>query len=297
MVLEDQNPFPVGIAHAGTNWRSSFFSFPLETLDRAAHHLLLSQALLWISPFGESHLQAPPAALSGTQIPITLTLQLANDRFMPGLRAVLPLLPQTSLVPGSLQGPWEYNAEGNQLIWNGSLSPSEKISLKAILQLAENIPAETILPLKAYLYDSQGLVVVAESPLQIGVPWLRLWGNSSLPEAAVGETNFYTFTLRNDGVISSATSLTITIPNGLRLITDTLSSTSGLLSVQGNEIRWNGDIQPQTSVVIQYKAEIITHKEGIKLATSALAVNAYVRKKAWATVWIPAKYYYPLIMK
>jgi uncharacterized repeat protein (TIGR01451 family) len=297
VVLEDQNPFPVGVSHAGSHWRSSFFSFPLETLDRAAHHILLSQALLWISPFGESRLQAPPAALSGAQVPITLTLQLAHDQFVPGLRAVLPLLPQTSLVPASLQGPWEYDAAGNQLTWNGSLAPGEKISLKAVLQLAENIPPQTILPLQAYLSDIQGLVVVAETPLHIGVPWLRLWGRSNLQEATAGETNSYTFTLRNDGVIASTTALTMTIPTGMRLITETLSATSGQFTLQGNEIRWNGDVQPQTSLVIQYNADIITPKEGSKLATSALAVNASMRKKAWVTVWVPARYYYPLIMK
>ncbi len=60
VILEDQNPFPVGVAHSEKNWRSSFFSFPLENLDNQAHHTLLSQSLLWISPFGESWLEAPP---------------------------------------------------------------------------------------------------------------------------------------------------------------------------------------------------------------------------------------------
>lgn len=296
-VLEDQNPFPVGIAQAGRNWRSSFFSFPLETLDEAAHHLLLSQALLWISPFGESTLQAPPAAVSGSQIPISLTLQIAHDQPMTGLRARLPLPPQTSLVPGSLQGPWEYDAAGNQLTWSGSLLPSEKISLSAVLQLPDNIPSRTILPLKAYLSDSRGLVIVAEAPVQMNVPWLRLWGGASLQEAKTGATILYTYTLRNDGVIASATALTLTIPGGMSLITNTLSASGGIASVQGNRIYWNGEIPPQTSRVIRYTARISTPRVGIQLATSALAMDAYVRKKAWILVLVPARYYYPLIIK
>jgi hypothetical protein len=83
----------------------------------------------------------------------------------------------------------------------------------------------------------------------------------------------------------------------MSLISDTLSTTSELPSVQGNQIFWKGNILPQTSVVIRYAARVNTPKIGIKLSTSALAVDAYVQRKTWCSVLVPARYYYPLIMK
>ena len=297
VILEDQNPFPVGVAHTENNWRSSFFSFPLETLDDAAHHILLSQVLLWISPFGESRLAAPPAAVSGGQIPITLTLQLANNQAMFGLRAELPLLPQTSLVKGSLQGPWKFEPSNNSLVWEGDLSPGEIITLSGVLQLAQNLPAKSNLPIKANLYDSKGLVIVAETPVQIEVPWLRLLGDFNPKEAEMGETTVYTLELRNDGVISSSTFLTVTIPTGISLISDTLTATQGIISTRASTIQWSGEIPPQSGVFIGYSARINPAHPGIRLATSALAADLYSRKKAWFVVRVPARYYFPFIMR
>lgn len=297
VVLEDQNPFPVGVVRQGSNWRTSFFSFPLETLDDSAHHILLSQALLWISPFGESRLEAPPAVESGGQVPITLTLQLANDLPMPDLRAELPLLPQTSLVPGSLQGSWQFDSLSNKLVWNGDLTPGEKIVLRAVLQLAENLPAKAILPLKARLYDSKGILVVAEAPIQIDVPWLTLQGDYSAKEAEIGDTIAYTLTLRNAGVVSDSTTLTVTIPTGISLITETVTATQGSFTIGQSILQWSGEIQPQTSIFFYYRGRINPLHPGIQLAISALAADLFSRKKVWFVVNVPAQYYFPYITR
>ncbi len=297
VILEDQNPFPVGVAHSEKNWRSSFFSFPLENLDNQAHHTLLSQSLLWISPLGESWLEAPPAAASGSQVPITLTLALANAQPMPGLRAEISLLPQTSLVPGSLQGNWEYDPVKNSLVWNGSLSPGEKIILKADLQLAENIPTKTTLPLLARLYDSQGILAVAESPIQIGVPWLSLYGDYSAKEVYLGDTVAYTMTLRNEGVISDAVVLTITLPVGISVLPGSIQAAQGNITSSQSLIQWTGEIQPHTQVLVYFSGSALPDYPGTRLAASALAVDPYSRRKAWFTVTVFAQYYFPLITR
>ena len=295
VILEDQNPFPVGIARSETNWRSSFFSFPLENLDQSANHTLLSQTLLWISPFGESWLDAPPAAASGSQVPITLTLQLANDQNMSGLRAEIDFLPQTSLVPGSLQGDWLYAPGQNSLVWTGSLSPGERIVLKAALQLAEDIPQSTILPLSAKLSDNQGLLAVAERPIQVGVPWLQLQGDNFPTQAHLGDTLAYTLTLTNAGVISDSVVMTVTLPANFQLLPGSLQSTQGSLTSSGGFIQWEGLIQPHTQVLINYSGYAVSDYPGLTLSTSALAVDPYTRRKTWLVVSVPALYYFPLI--
>jgi uncharacterized repeat protein (TIGR01451 family) len=297
VVLLDQNPFPVGVVHGAGNWRSSFFSFPLENLDASAHHTLLSQALLWISPFGESRLDAPPAAGSGSRIPITLTLALANAQPNHDLRAELDLLPQTSLVPGSLQGDWEYDPLGDNLVWNGALSTTEKVVLKAELQLAGNIPAGTILSLRAKLYDGKGLVVTAEAPVQVDLPWLRLSGTHFPREASLGDTIAYSLTLENDGVMPDPVTLTITLPTGIRFIPGSLSVSQGTATPSGSIIYWSGEIQPQAQVSVQFNGLVMPAHPGMNLAASAQAVDPYTRRKAWFVVTVPAHYYYPIITK
>jgi uncharacterized repeat protein (TIGR01451 family) len=297
VILEDQNPMPVGVAHSEKNWRSSFFSFPLENLDHQAHHTLLSQSMLWISPFGESWLEAPPAAASGSQIPITLTLALANAQPMQGLRAEISLLPQTSLVPGSLQGDWNYDLVRNSLVWNGSLSPGEKIILKADLQLAENLPQNTALPLLARLYDSQGILAVAESPIQVGVPWLSLHGDYSSKEAYLGDTIAYTLTLRNEGVISDAVVLTVTLPEGESVIPGSIQAAQGSITSSQSHIQWSGEIQPHTQVLVYFSGRALPDNPGIRLSASAMAVDPYSSRKAWFTVTVFAQYYFPLIAR
>jgi uncharacterized repeat protein (TIGR01451 family) len=297
VVLEDQNPYPVGVAHGEKNWRSSFYSFPLENLAPQANHTLLSHALLWLSPFGESWLDAPPAAVSGSRIPITLTLALANDQPMQDLHAELSLLPQTSLVPGSLQGDWIYDFVNNSLVWSGALSPGEKIVLKAELQLVEDIPAKTIIPLTARLYDSRGIIAVAENPIQVGVPWLRLQGDYTLKEVHLEDTVAYTLTLKNDGVISDTVVLTVTLPAGIRLLPGSLQASQGSPTSSQALIQWTGTLQPHTQVLIKYLGSAIPDAPGIDLAVSALAVDPFSQRKAWLVVSVVAQYYFPLIGK
>ena len=77
--LQDRHQNTVAVAKSTPTWRTTFFAFPLETLDAAARQTLLGRAVLWLSPLGESRLQAPPFAASGSRFPITLTLGLATD--------------------------------------------------------------------------------------------------------------------------------------------------------------------------------------------------------------------------
>ena len=297
VILEDQNPYPVGLAYSGRDWRSSFFSFPLESLDAPSHAILLSQALHWISLFGESRLEAPPAAAGGEQVPLTLTLQLANAQPVSGLSAIIPLPPETSLVAGSLQGPWSYNPLNNQLVWEGNLSPGESISLRAVLQLAENIPANTTLHLRARFYDTNGLVVVAESPIQIGTPWLRLRGDLDRTKAELGETIAFTATLENTGVISDPVALTVTLPAGLSLITETVTVTQGTLAGDQSQLRWFGVIAPDSQINLYFKGRVAPSHPGIKLATSVLAKDLFSRRNVWLVVIVPARYYFPYIAR
>jgi len=147
------------------------------------------------------------------------------------------------------------------------------------------------------LYDSQGILAVAESPIQVGVPWLSLHGDYSAKEAYLGDTIAYTLTLRNGGVISDSVVLTITLPVGISVLPGSILAAQGNITSSQSLIQWTGEIQPHTQVLIYFSGSGLPDYPGIRLATSVLAVDPYSRRKAWFVVTVRAQYYFPLIAK
>ena len=294
-VLIDQNLNNIGILHSANRWRTAFFSFPPETLEERARQTLLGQSLLWISPFGESQLEAPEAASAGSQIPVMLTLGIATLEPQNGLRAVLPLLPETSLVPGSIGGPWVYDATSNSLIWEGDLSPGITIQMAAGLQINNSIASGTVLSLIAQFYDPKGLVVVAEAPIQIGVPWIELDKNVSSPIVNLGDTVQFTITITNEGSISTTPYLTETLPQGLEIIPASISATTGSPIVYSSGFSWNNELPAHSLAQITYHAKANPPHPGIKLITLTDLSYPSGKRFDWASVVVPGYLYLPWV--
>ncbi len=296
--LQDEHQHTVGVAHPAANWRTMFFSFPLETLSEGARQTLLGRALVWLSPLGESRLEAPPVAAEGTRIPITLTLGLAADRPRGDLRAVLPLPTEAAVTPGSIRGPWRYEAATHTLAWNGSLSPGDSLLLGADLDLATDIPNGTTLALRASLYAGDGVTVTADAPVQIDVPWLGLH-ESVLPASTVlGSTVEYTLTVTNAGFQPTTGQLTVTLPSGLTPVPGTAWASSGTPRLNQVGLIWSGPVPPGAQVEIGYRARVGLVRAGALLTDRAeLTDDRGRRTVAWATVRVPAYVYLPMIRK
>ena len=228
--LQDRHQNTVAVAKSTPAWRTAFFAFPLETLDAAARQTLMGRAVLWLSPLGESRLEAPPFAASGSRFPITLTLGLATNGPRGDLAARLPLPPEVSLAEGSLRGPWHYDAAERALIWTGALSQGAPLTLGADLNLAAGLPAGAILPLRAQLYAGNGLTVTADAPVAIDVPWLTISEQASPAQITAGATARYTITVQNIGLLPTTARLTDTLPAAVKLVADSLWATSGTVA-------------------------------------------------------------------
>lgn len=292
-VMMDQQQLNVGVVHSDTNWRTSFYAFPLEALDNQARQTLLNHNLLWLSPFGESRLVAPVAALEDSQFPITLTLDLATPYPIIGASIKLPLLPETSLVSGSLSGPWSYNAISNTLVWNGNLSPDSPLTMGAMLELTDGIADGTELMLSTYYHDEKGLVVVNQTPVLVDAPWITLDKSVNLSEASPNSQLFYTITFTNAGVVNTAVDLNETIPAGLSLEPGYITTTLGSIITNGTGFTWQGDVLPNQEVVIYYKGSVNLRYGGATLITRTDLSYALNRRLAWANTLIPAKIYFP----
>ena len=294
--LHDEHLNTIGAVRPAEAWRTAFFSFPLETLDAGPRRTLLGRTLLWLSPLGESWLDAPPAAAAGSRIPVTLTLGLADAAPRAGLRATLPLLPETALVPGSLRGPWTYDAVANALAWAGDLAPGVPITLSAELQLAAGVPAGTILPLAAQLCAGEGLFLPAEAPVQIDVPWLTVALAGPSGESHPGDILDFELNAANIGAVGATARLTETLPSGLALVPGSTWASSGTLTPAADHLAWTDTLAPGGSAVIRFQARVAIPQPGARLITRADLTDQRGRLvSAWAAVYVPARVYLPLI--
>ena len=295
--LLDENGFTTGLLRPSSNWRTAFFSFPLETLGFAPRNELLGDTLLWISSFGESRFTAPPAAAEGSRIPISLTIGLAASDFQGGISATVPLLLETSLVTDSLRGPWFYHLPSNSLVWQGVLTSGMTITLGADLDLTTGIPDGTVLPLQARFSDQHGLLVVAEEPIQVDVPWVRLDKIIKPSITTVDGSVQVTLTIASIGALSTTAWLTETLPSGLDILSGTLTSTLGSSSPNPTGFTWQAGLSPGDQAVIRYQALVNLPAPGARLVTRSNLSYLNGQRVVWTTLDVPAIFYFPFISK
>ena len=264
--LQDRNQNTVAVAKRTPSWRTTFFAFPLETLDAAARQTLMGRAVLWLSPLGESRLEAPPFAASGSRFPITLTLGLATDGPRDDLAARLPLPAEVSLAEGSLRGPWHYDAADRALIWTGALSPGAPLTLGADLDVAAGLPAGARLPLRARLYAGNGLTVSADAPVAVDVPWLAVSEQASPAQTSPGGSVRYTITVQNIGLLPTTARLTDTLPAEVKLVGDSLWASRGAATSRNGRVQWSDVLEPGAQAQIGFIGVIGMISPGARLA-------------------------------
>ncbi len=294
-ILMDEQYGVVGVAHAQADFRSTFFSFPLETLSADALQKVLGQSVLWISPLGESKLILPSNAADGTTIPITLTVGSATAQTLSGVQAVLPLPPEMTLVEASLGEGWTYNLATRTLIWNGDLSPFEKIILEAEVTLASNLPDNTHLPLRATLDAGDQLILPADAEIWVNAPWV-VSHLAVTPDAVwPGQETAYQMTLSNLGTLTASVRLTGTLPSALTLITSTVQASAGNIIAHWSRIDWDGSIPPGESVLISYQGEA-GFWDPFDLVITWVEISApHQELGGWAILRVIGQQYFPIL--
>lgn len=297
-ILRDQNHFTSAVVRPADTWRTAFSAFPLETLDVETRHTLMSRTLVWLSPLGESRLGAPSVAAEGDRIPISLTVGLADTAARSGLRANVPLPAEASIVVGSVQGPWHYDAGKHALLWEGALSPSTPITLRADLDLAGSIPDGTVLPLRARLYAGDGLTVTDEAPVHIDVPWLTITNHSSRTEARIGETVAFSATVANRGPVATMATLSDTLDAGFALVESSLSAPYGIITPTVPGFEWRGMLIGGQSATIHYTASITGSNSTFHLWNDAIVTDSRDRRQsASIAVIVRSQLHMPLIFR
>jgi uncharacterized repeat protein (TIGR01451 family) len=296
-VFHDENLLTIGVVRPAENWRTAFFPFPIEALDQSARRELLGRTLLWLSPLGESHLQTPTVAPEGSRIPITLTLGLAVPTAQTGLSARLPLPEEVAFVPGSMVGPWHYDSATHSLLWAGALSPDSPLVLRADLDLSPGIPDGMVLTFQAQLNAGDGLTLLADTSVRVDAPWITLAAGVTPSEIRLDGEAQFDINVSNRGFASASVYLTDTLPLGLELIPGTATWTHGSAYEGEDGLTWHGELPPGASVEINFSTIVTLPQPGARLINRVEVVEADNHYLAWATLAIPAKWYFPTIWR
>ncbi len=295
VLLIEGNLYPVGIGKAANTWRTLFYSFPLETLDTLALQTVLRRSLAWLNPLGESRLQAPPAAMPGSTLPVTLTLQLTGSPPASTLQAVLPLPPGSTLLTDTLQGGWVYQPDQQRIFWTGSLLSNTAQQLTAQLSILETLAPGSQIPLQANLSWGDGLTVTLDREVAIGLPWLSVHTSSAAQTLQAGHSSPITLTVTNQGVTTNTTTLTIRIPAELQIqpISGTSQAMTGWLT--GTQYTWQTTLGPAGQVDYSFWVLAADPQKRV-----ALRLDAKDALSSHFTGWVFhvfTRYYLPIVFR
>ncbi|MCX7669992.1 MAG: DUF11 domain-containing protein, partial [Anaerolineae bacterium] len=294
----DEHRLVVGVVNGTDRWRTAFFPFPLEALDDAGRQKLLGRTLLWLSPLGESRLEAPPFVAAGERIPITLTLRLATADVRTGLRARLSLPAGLAVVPESVRGPWSLEADGAALAWAGALAPGETLRLHAALVPTAPSPVGAPWPLRAALYAGNGLTVTADADVFVDVPWLVVHEEVTPSRPWPNQTVQYTITVQNIGRVASSVRLTDTLPAEIQLLAGSVWAARGAATASAARVRWTDVLAPGERAQLGFAARIVPWSGWRRTADRVEVTDERGRRVVTgAVIAAPARTYLPVVWR
>ncbi len=298
-VMLDAQGYIVGAANQQDDWRTMFFSFPLETLPPAALEAVLVESLLWLGPYGGSDLMGVDAAPEGARLPLTLTLNWSRGSPQENLTATVSLPPEMALVPDSLTGLWVYDTQNHALIWEGGLSTGVTRTFGAQVDLASGIPDGTALTVRAVLDAGDGEISMDRYTVWVDAPRLVVAASVSpnllRPPEDVLRPVVFTVTVTNTGYLTSPVTLTDTLPAGLTLLTDTLTATAGSVTLNGVQITWTGSLPPGGSAGFSFMGTVNFPRPPGLLVNWVTVWDGFQKRAAWAILEIRGTLYFPIV--
>ncbi len=303
-VIRDAGNRILGAANTGPNWRSLFFSFPLETLPENSLDQVLVDSLRWLGPLGGTKLVSPETAASSVPFPLQLVLRSAHAEPLYGVTISLPLPEAVAVVPGSIYGPWAYSQETHALSWRGALGPGQAIHMGLLLDASIRFagPQPLVFPVTFRLADSQ--VFLDEAVVWLDAPDIHLFGVVApqyLAPPAIGfsagpiQTATFTLTAQNRGWTTAAVRLTDTLPVGLQLVTSTLSATVGSVSVISDSIHWAGSLEPEGRADIHFQGRVEFPLPMGDLSSWLAAHDGYRGYADWIILKVFGGLYFPFL--
>jgi uncharacterized repeat protein (TIGR01451 family) len=284
--------------------RSIFFSFPFEKLPEADRAPLMNSIVGWLSDLGESAFTADQIS-SGVSQTRTFTITLQNHP-QAALHQVfmtntLPI--SLSLQPGTLTGGASYDAATRQVRWQGELAPGQAHTITYQVDVGGSLPAGARVDNELTIsYPAHELGFKRVASLWIGSPDMsssRLGAKTEVNGRL--QTVAYTLLIQNDGVAAaSQMSATLYLPASLNLLTDTVQSSAGGITLNDRIILWQGNVAAggQATVTAVATRTMNVEDPGWITAVAYLDDQATTPIVRSVQVHLPTyKYYFPIVQK
>ncbi len=217
-----------GLATARDDWRTVFWSVPLEILENPKP--ILADTVGWLSDLGDTtfSVDQPNAGFNESRL---FTLKLKNLPSAPSNFATITNTLSADLIldPTSLQGAI-YNSAQRTIHWSGNLSSGaeHEISYRAA-------PAKPTVENRVQIHYERHNLTFEKA--------VTIWTNA--PDLTLSSLHFdnrtVTLQLENHGA-SGAVSADLYFPPNHQLLTPTLKTSVGTPTVAPNHVSWQGEI-------------------------------------------------------
>jgi len=242
--LWDDWGFSSGVARSDDSWRSIFWSVPFELLPVQARTYFMGNILAWLGDLGDSTVEVSPRiASASTTRHYTLTVRNWTNGAAHLVSVTTTIGTDLVLDQSSITGDADYDANSSQILWQGSLNPGAQHVLTFRARPAGEAQAGSRQNVTSTVaYDGHNPAWQRVTPIWSDAPDM---GTSDLfvfpAEVRSGHTLTYTAYLINSSTTPAETlSATLSLPNGLSPITETLWTPAGSVTFRDRHIQWRG---------------------------------------------------------
>jgi uncharacterized repeat protein (TIGR01451 family) len=295
-----QHGQPVALTLERQPWKTAFFAFPLETLPGNELAEVMSRAIGWLSPLGDSQLAVDRTAASeGEQLVYTLSIRNTGPAPLSDVFVSNAVPLSTTYVAGSLEGPGEYSATLDRFTWHGSLDTGQTVTIRYGLQLDNPMPPAVILRNVAYLSDESGLALGRTAISRVNAPDLS--GSTLVVNREIstpGRVLTYTFVLQNAGPVPAQARLVDPIPLHTVYRPGSAWASTGLITNPAEALEWNGLISPGDTVSIHFSVVPDVSSAASFVLNRAVLDDGWNAQYPMETyTWVNAQAFLPIILK
>ncbi len=296
----NQRGLPIGLTRSSeADWRTSFWSFPFETLDADAAAQAMQRTVGWLSWLGRSNWAPEQATVAAGQV-VTMSGVLRNDGWADMSSAHFSLTLPAALTLHHLGAGLSYDALRREVSWQGGLARGAALTLSVRLQVTDTLSGASFVALPARVgYDDHHIAFDLPAMLRVNAPDLTCSILQVEPQTgSPSRTLTYTLTLCNGGSGDAVVTVSAVRPEHARLVGDLDSGGLGLGSLISRSLIWTGTVMAGSTVTLRYRAELdgagdyVLHHQA-RLADQHEQVWLLDRW-TWVSWW---KQYLPLIFR
>lgn len=259
-----QHGQPVALTTGSSPWKTAFYAFSVEALNREDMAWVMGNTVGWLSPLGDSTFTVDrPVVPDGAELAYALSIRNTGPRSLKGATLSNPVPPSTTFVAGSLQGPAVYDPGAQSINWAGELDPGQSITVTYRLEVDRPLPNGTIIENLATLGDETGLSLDRRTATVVDGPYLGGSAKAASTELQQpGQALTYTLSLRNDGLRPTEARLDDPIPANSIHVPGSDWASSGLLTSTAELLVWTGTLGAGEEVTITFPVMITPSIEG-----------------------------------